>query len=148
MKSIFNKSIISSLVITAIIMAVVSQVTSCTEDVPETERVTSILTSHSWKVSTVTVGGTDQTSLFTGFTISFTGTNYNPTNGGLVWPSSSTWTFKDDTAKVLVRGDGLEVKLNEVTETSLKMELTWNKSTLGPGRISSISGVHIFSMTN
>ena len=43
------------------------------------------------------------------------------------------------------RDDGLVVTLQEVTDTSLKLALTWTKTTLGSGRIESVSGQHVFS---
>jgi len=131
-----------------IILFVLAFLTGCgSGDSPSAKEViTNMLTAHSWKLSSVTVDGIDQTSLFNNMTLSFTATSFTTTNGGLVWPASGTWTFKDEEGKIIVRGDGLEVNLIEVKDDSLNMSLTWNKNTFGPGRVGSIAGVHIFKM--
>lgn len=146
MKSTYNVKTIINSGLTLLLLAGMFQMISCGDDpVPETERVSTILTSHKWNTSSVTVNGV-QSSLFTGFSITFTATGFTTTNGAPVWPASGTWTFKDESAKVIVRNDGMEIKLNEVNDASLKLELTWNQTTIGPGRTSSIAGIHVFSM--
>lgn len=109
------------------------------------EVTTKQLTSSGWKISTVQVDGTDQSALFTNMTLSFTATNYATTKGGVVWPSSGTWTFTDNTAKKIKRNDNLEVTIVEITDTSLKLSLTWAAGTFGSGRFSSVAGSHVFS---
>jgi hypothetical protein len=124
--------------------------TSCKKDdpEPETARIQKILAANSWVIQTVTVNEVDQTNLFTGLTLSFTKTNYSTTNGGVVWPASGTWEFVDETAKTIVRNDGLQITINEVTNTSLKLSLTWSTTTLGGGRTASVAGDHEFSFIN
>jgi hypothetical protein len=112
---------------------------------PETDRVRALLKANTWRIQQVTVDGTDQAALFTGLTLSFTETNYTTTNGGLVWPASGSWAFKDDTAKKIVSSDGLEITVLELSATSLKLTLTWDAGTLGLGRISSVAGDHTFN---
>lgn len=112
---------------------------------PETERVRTLLKANTWAIQTVTVNSIDQTNLFTGLTLSFTNTNYSTNNGGVIWPSSGTWQFADDTAKTIIRNDGLQITINEVTGTTLKLALTWSTTTLGGGRTSSIAGDHEFN---
>jgi hypothetical protein len=121
--------------------------TSCKKDdpEPETARIQKILAANSWVIQAVTVNEVDQTNLFTGLTLSFTKTNYSSTNGGVVWPASGTWEFVDETAKTIVRNDGLQITINEVTNTSLKLALTWSTTTLGGGRTASVAGDHEFS---
>lgn len=121
--------------------------TSCKKDdpEPETARIQKILAANSWVIQTVTVNEVDQTNLFTGLTLSFTMTNYSTTNGGVVWPASGTWEFVDETAKTIVRNDGLQITINEVTNTSLKLALIWSTTTLGGGRTASVAGDHEFS---
>ena len=103
------------------------------------------LTAHAWKVSSVTVNSTDQTALYTGMTLSFTNTNYSTTNADPVW-TSGTWTFADSKATIIMRNDGLEASIVELTDATLKLSLTWNKNTFEPGRVSSISGNHVFTL--
>jgi hypothetical protein len=112
---------------------------------PETDRVKVLLIANAWRIQTVTVDGTDQTALFTGLTLSFTNTNYSTTNGGVVWPASGTWNFTDDTAQKVLRNDGQEITVTEVTPTNLKLSLTRTTGTLSTGRVSSIAGNHVFS---
>ena len=104
------------------------------------------LTSSTWKVSVVTVDGTDQTTLFKNMTLKFTATTYATTNGGVVWPASGTWTFVNESATAIKREDGLEVTLADVSEAGFRMTLVWSKSTLGSGRLSSVAGTHVFTL--
>jgi hypothetical protein len=104
------------------------------------------LTSATWKVSTVTVDGTDQKALFKNMTLKFTATDYTTTNGGAVWHASGTWAFVNENATTIKRDDGVEVALSDVSEAGFKMTLVWSKATLGSGRVSSVAGTHVFTM--
>ena len=104
------------------------------------------LSSATWKVSTVTVDGTDQTALFSTMTLKFTATNYTTMNGGVVWPVSGTWSFVNENATTIKRDDGVEVALSVVNEAGFKMTLVWSKSTFGSGRVASVAGTHVFTM--
>lgn len=110
-----------------------------------TEVTTNQLKANTWRISTVTVDGVDQTTLFTGMTLSFTATDYTTTNGKAVWPASGTWSFIDNTAKKIKRSDNLEVTIAEVSSTTLKLSLNWATGTLGTGRVESVAGNHVFS---
>lgn len=110
------------------------------------QQVTAKLTSATWKVGTVTVDGTDQSTLFKNLTITFSSNSFTTVNGGAVWPASSNWSFTDANATGFTRGDGVTVQLQEITDSSLKMSLAWSKTTLGPGRIESVKGQHVFTM--
>ncbi len=113
----------------------------------KSEEVTTKLTAGVWKVGTVTVDGVDQSALFKNFSITFTTSGFTTANGGVVWPASSNWSFTDANATAFTRvADGLTVQIQEVTDTSLKMSMTWSKNTFGPGRIESIKGQHLFVM--
>ncbi|MEK6780419.1 MAG: hypothetical protein AABY93_01855 [Bacteroidota bacterium] len=109
------------------------------------EEVSAKLTSATWKMQTVTVDGIDKTSVYQDLSLKFSATSFTSANGGAVWPASGTWTFTTADATAIKRDDGLEVTLQEVTDTSLKLALTWSKTTLGPGRIESVSGQNVFS---
>jgi hypothetical protein len=155
MKLIYNfPTIIRSITAIAFLVAC-SQFMSCGSgggDDPEPEKTaaeltTAKLTASPWKVGTVTVDGTDQSSLFKNFTITFTSSGFTTANGGVVWPASSNWSFTDANATSFSRGgDGVTVQLQEITDSSLKMSLAWSKNTLGPGRIESVKGQHVFTM--
>ena len=113
--------------------------------VPESERVTSLMKSSSWNIQSVTVDAVSNTS-FKNMTLVFTGTAYNTTNGGVVWPSSGTWAFTNETAKVIKRDDGVEVNIDAISETSMTLSIAWSKTTLGNGRGNSVKGKHIFTL--
>ena len=105
----------------------------------------SVLTSGIWKLLSVSVDGVDKTSLYTGLTLSFTVSNFNSTNGRVIWPNSGTWQFTDGTGKNITRGDGLQIAIDEASTSKLVLKLTWNQTTLGPGRVNSLMGVNVFS---
>lgn len=104
------------------------------------------LSSGVWKVQSVMVDGTDKTNLFHGFTLQYSSTTFSSSNGTLVWPSSGTWNFKDETAKMIVRDDGLEMTIETVSNTKFTFSFVWTKTTYGGGRSNSTSGVYSFEM--
>lgn len=109
------------------------------------DEVRSVLTSGTWKIQLVMVDGVDKTSIYEELTLEFSSSSYTATNGMPVWPPNGTWSFTNDQATAFIRGDGVEVEILEATNSSLKLGLTWNDTTLGGGRISSVSGDHVFS---
>jgi hypothetical protein len=111
----------------------------------ETDRVKKMLTANTWTIQQVTVDGTDRTASFAELTLNFTSTHYATTHGGPVWPASDIWTFADNTGKVIVRGDDVEVTIQEISSTKLIVAFTWMSTTFGPGRLSSTSGEHVFT---
>jgi len=111
----------------------------------EMERVGRLLTTGgTWNLQSVTVDGVDQSGLFSGMTLSFTSNSFTASNGGLVWPSSGAWSFTDNSGQVITRGDAISVAINEISETVLRLTLTWDKTTLGPGKTNSVKGTHVF----
>ncbi len=122
-----------------------------TPQISETEQAVKNLTGSSWKMKSVTIDGVDKSSLFTSFTMTFTksgSTNgsYTTTGGGVVWPGNGNWALQSGVSSFTRAEDGLAVKIDELTETSFKMSLTWSKTTLGPGRIQSLKGQYVFAM--
>lgn len=136
-----EKRIVGSLVILSLLF-----LTHCKEDDPqtETERINNLLQANTWLIQSVTVDDNEQTDLFTGLKLSFTSTTYTTTNGGVVWPGNGTWQFTDDTGKVIMRDDGLQIMIDEITESTLTLSLSWSPGTLGPGRATSLAGEHEF----
>jgi hypothetical protein len=132
---------------------------SCKKDkeIPEPEltaaqKATDLLTANGGKWNPaplsnwVTVEGVNITDLFKDFSITFTATGYTTSGTTPVWSRSDTWSFKDDTGTVMVRkSDSKEVTV-EVTETSLKLIMTWDQVTYEGGRAMSINGKHEFSL--
>lgn len=109
------------------------------------DQVKAILTASPWKVNTVSVDGVDKTITYKDLGLTFTNTEFTSVSGGAVWPASGTWLFTSANATAIKRDDGLEVTIQEATTTSLKLGLTWSKTTLAPGRSQSVGGAHVFS---
>jgi hypothetical protein len=119
---------------------------SCGDESPEveTDRIRKLLTANTWKVQSVTIDGADNSAMYTGLTLKFADTRYTTANGGVVWPASGIWTFADETGKLILRGDDLEMVIDEITNAKLVLSLNWANTTLSSGRAMSISGEHVF----
>ena len=146
MKSINNRY---SILATTLVIVTLLLISSCGGDPPapqetEVEKATKLL-AGTWTVQNVTVDGTDRTSVYKDVRITFSGTSLTATNGGQIWPATTTWRFADETAKTISRGDGLTITVNELMATKFVAGLTWTKSTLGGGRAESVSGQHVFT---
>jgi hypothetical protein len=102
------------------------------------------LTSGMWKIVSLTVDGTDRTSLFATLTLTFSSSSYTTTNGDPVWPASGTWSFADDGGSVLDISDIGEVHIESISETELILSFMRASNTFGPGRASSVKGNHKF----
>ena len=138
------------------VVAVALIASACGGDDPtpltQTQKVTQMLTSSggTWTPATasgVMVDGVDVTAeLFAGFTITFKDGTYTTTGTSPVWPADDTWSFKDETATVIIRGvDQKEVTINEISASQLKLSLEWSETTYG-GRKSSLEGKHEFNL--
>lgn len=114
------------------------------EESLETDRVKKLLTDNTWTIERVTVDGVDKTASFAELTLHFTNTHYTTTHGGLLWPESDNWIFTDDTGKTIVRSDDIEMTIREISNDKLVLAFTWTSTTLGPGRIVSTAGEHVF----
>ena len=102
------------------------------------------LLANSWVLQSVMVDGIDQTVVYKGLTLKFTATNYNTTNGGVIWPASGTWLFNSIDGKTIKRDDGTIISV-EATDSSLKLAFTWSVTTLSGGKVNSLKGMHIFT---
>jgi hypothetical protein len=113
------------------------------EPVPETERVTALLKgSTPWAISDVTVDGV-VLDLYQGLEVTFTDGAYTSLNGGVIWPASGTWRFKDETAKVMIREDDLELTILEIAEQSMTVEFIWAEDVFEGGRSKAVAGRHV-----
>lgn len=120
----------------------------------EAQKVTQLLMSNggSWTPAAsagVTVDGVDVTQdLFPGFTITFQEKTFTTTGTSPVWLRQDTWGFKDQTAKVILRGqDGKEITISEISASQLKLTLEWPETTHESGRQGSLKGKHEFLLT-
>ena len=110
----------------------------------DTPDVAALLKSGTWKVNAVTVDGTNQLSLFTGLTVTFSASSFSAVNGGVVWPSSGTWTL-NTAGTTISRGDGLSISIDNISETALTLSLFWDKTILDGGRSQALEGDHVFT---
>lgn len=144
-----TKNIITQImtVVAAGLVAGVTSLTfsSCKKHTPTVKETnTKMLTSHQWKISTLKIDNTDQTSLYPGMTLTFTSDAYTSTNGTPVWPGSGTWTFSDD-GLTITRNDGLVIAVSDISDNTLVLEFDWSKTTFSGGRQSSVQGHHVFT---
>lgn len=138
-------SIIRMLMVTILSTTII--ISGCTDEPTVTEKVEALLISGEWKNSIVTVDGVDQSSLYQGFTIKFTSTNYNTSVGSPLWTTFGTWKFKDESAKALILDGVKEISINEITETKLELAVQNDNTTFKSGRTSSIKGKNIFRLS-
>lgn len=117
----------------------------------QSEKVREMLTAGggTWtpaSLSGVTVDGVDVTEdLFSGFSITFHENTFTTTGTTPVWLREDTWRFKDETAKVIIRGqDNKEITITDISATQLKLTLEWTETTTSGGRQYSLKGKHEF----
>lgn len=148
--SIFNAVLPIALLITVLFFP------SCKKDDPppvepppptQKEITTALLTKATWPLTSILVEGEDASSLFVGFSLTFTNTGYTTTGTSPVWARSGTWSFTDDTATKFKREDNVEVTITSVDDKTLKLTLFWDKQTTQGGRVGSLKGKHEFVLT-
>lgn len=148
--------ILISRVCLVIALAALGFLVSCKPDEPTLtpeQKVTKILTENggTWtlpSVAGVTVDGLDVTQdLFAGFSITFGEGTLTTTGTTPVWLRQDTWSFKDESATVIIRGqDNKEITISEITDNQLVITLEWEYDTFEGGRAKSIKGTHQFTM--
>jgi len=143
-----KRSISSALHIAAVMVMLFAILTfpGCKKPIEEPSKrdvTKAMLMSGTWKIQSVTVDGVDKTSVYHDLTLSFTASGFTSTHGGPVWPATGTWTFTSDEATAIKRGDNVEVQILDITASALQLGLAWNKTTFG--RVSSVSGQHVFT---
>ncbi|MBN8577551.1 MAG: hypothetical protein J0L66_11455 [Cytophagales bacterium] len=114
------------------------------EDEPTpADQVRNLLAASEWNLQSVQVDGVDKTATYSGLKIQFTGNSFTTVNGKAIWPASGTWSFTDDTATKIKRNDGLEMDIVNISTSNLQLQFTWNSSSLGAGRTTSVAGSHV-----
>jgi len=111
------------------------------------------LLSKKWTVSTVTLNSVDQSSSWTGFNLTITGTKggtsfsyacaSRPALGP--WPASGTWSFGTDPVTQITRTEDTLPITYTVTATTLQM--TFNYTGNGYTRVGNVGGNWVFSFT-
>jgi hypothetical protein len=138
------------ILLSAFALSATLTITSCKDDDPSaTETNLNRLTAHNWNLTRVTVDGVDKTSLFSGLALQWNKDNsFAVTNGGVMWPSTGTWSFTDGSAQTLFvsfhNSADAEVAIETLNDTQLIISLHWDETTLGQGRVKSVEGDHIF----
>ena len=100
-------SVTASLVTLLIAASMLSSCDSSEDPIASVDVVRAKLTASNWKVSTVTVDGTDNTALYSDLALTFTNTAFSSLQGGGVWPASGTWTFPTTESTAILRNDGV-----------------------------------------
>ncbi len=124
--------------------------TSCKDDDPSaTEQTIKRLAAHEWTLTKVTVDGVDRTSVYEGLVLVWDKNHtFSTTNGGVIWPSTGTFSFTDKAGKsllvALTNNEETHVSIETLTNTRLIISFHRNESTLGQGRVRSIGGEHVF----
>lgn len=131
----------------AIVLFAALSISSCNDEPTVAEKVEGMLVSVAWSKPIVTVDGIDQSNLYQAFAITFTKANYTTSGGSPLWPSTGTWTFKDESARVLLLDGTREVQINEITGTNLELAVQNNNTTFKSGRVNSIIGKNVFRLS-
>jgi hypothetical protein len=145
------------LLLSSLFIATVVVMTGC-DDGPtltKVERATKLLTQDggTWSPAdaSITMDGLDVTDeFFTGFSITFGEGTFTTSGTTPMWLREDTWSFKDETATVIVRGqDNKELTVVELTKTKLVVTLTWDQTTTAEegGRKRSLPGTYQFTLT-
>ncbi|MGF1636327.1 MAG: hypothetical protein ACFCUU_04590 [Cyclobacteriaceae bacterium] len=110
-----------------------------------------LLTSKTWTVSSVTTPPSSATegADWAPFTVSFTDSNMttanHPAGAEVVWPSGA-WSFGNDAATTIVRGDGITMTINSLTESSLVVQFNGDQEWSTDGRTASLGGQYTFNL--
>lgn len=129
-----------------VLMVVSLLFTGCDKNDPEsaTDKTKRLLKS-TWQLESLMVNNTEQTSMFPNLILTVTDGSYTTQNGEPVWPTSGTWSLTNTTT--VLRSDNVVITIDELTATTLVLSFQWEDTTLGEGRVQSISGVHVFEFT-
>ena len=141
-KLITTKSIVKSITFIVLLVSIIG----CNKNTPLSpkENMMQILTDGIWDIESVNVDGTDFMSTHRGMTISFDRNSYNCQYGYPVWPETGAWDFMDEEGNIIVRGDGLEVHLFDVTSKKLHLSFLWDETIYTGGKTEGISGEYVF----
>jgi hypothetical protein len=147
------------LITSLVVVTTLSTITSCDDGPTPTkvEKATKLLTQNggTWSPSSasITMDGIDVTTeFFDGFTMTFTEEGTVTTTGtSPMWLREDTWSFKDATASVFVRGqDDAEITIVELTKSSFVFTMEWDQTTYEEddgGRKRSLPGTYEFKLS-
>lgn len=119
----------------------------CEDEPTAAEKTEAVLISGEWNNPIVTVNGIDESALYQDFTIKFNSNSYTSSGGSPLWPSSGTWSFKDESAKALILDNSKEVQINEITDVNLELAIQNDNNTFKSGRMNSVKGKNVFRLS-
>jgi hypothetical protein len=64
------------------------------------------------------------TTDFAGLSLMIDDSTITAYEGGTVWPSVSTWSFTDDAAKAIKRGDEIIINIDQIDDTIMTLSFT------------------------
>lgn len=139
-----------------ILLAIAGLLSNCTDPAPtpqvdETKAIIEGL-SKTWNIEEIILDGTSIRDDWSGVTLSFDldknfiTTGLSPENS-LIWPPSGSYSFPDPGKPLLLRwSDGIEISINNISETSVDMTFTIS-GRIG-GRETGLTGIYNFTFTN
>ncbi len=160
------------ILITIVSLGVIFTNSGCKKSSPaETTQAKQLrLLSQTWKISTVSLGGVDQTAKWPGFQLTISGTStsttYNYTCTGRPalspWPagggtnSLGTWSFGADPVTQIIRDPSSTPDTLPMTytvtaasgSTKAALSISFNFTGNGYTRVSNVAGAWVFNFTN
>ncbi|OEK01268.1 hypothetical protein BFP97_06970 [Roseivirga sp. 4D4] len=111
---------------------------------PQEERLKEL--TATWETTRVTNDAVDVTAQFSDFELTLSSERtFSTVNGGNPWPASGTFSFIDETnLDVIRRSDGVEVRIVEISATTLSLSFSINSVRSG---IDGITGNFTFSLS-
>jgi len=133
----------------AVVVGTLITISSCSDD-PSAEEAFLKKVSLAWKSSPsgVQFDGKDVNGVFKDFTITFTESQtYSTTSGNSpVWASSGKFSVKTSSSATgfsLIRDDGVEIVVDQLTDTKLVLKFSYIGKT---SRVKSVSGGFVFDL--
>ncbi|MEQ8924224.1 MAG: hypothetical protein RLO81_00340 [Fulvivirga sp.] len=116
--------------------------------ISETERVKNLLIGDAssgtvWNLQSVNVGEVDYTDEFSGLSLTFSDGGVTAENGRAVFESTDSWSFNDESATSFTTGFGLDVTIQEITQSRLEISFILDESIYG--RKNAVAGENIFT---
>lgn len=144
-------------ILLAIMITSIAALSSCGGDdspVPVVDPTLEIIEglSKTWSVTSVTLDNSDETTDWSGFTLNFdlskgfTASDLSD-ESVLVWPTSGSYSFPNaNNANIILRSDGVQITIEDLTETSAR--LVFNITGRSGGRINGLVGEWVFDLGN
>jgi hypothetical protein len=138
------------LIVSALLVLAMFKFSGCDSDdskpEPDPEKEYLEQLSFTWHLQQVKVDGVDVTSAFNQLALTLKGdrtfTVTNPV--APIWPADGTFVLEEISGSgdyMIVRSDGVEIKVNELSTTTLRLQLQFEP--IG-GRVSSVGGQYEF----